>query len=70
MLPAVLILIWFFLLLAFTFYNLHLLAQEEPMSWSSVRIIATFVMVFIFSVIVLLLGILVLLIRGILRKYY
>ena len=63
MLPAVLILIWFFILLYFTFWNLQALSKVPPLSWQSVGLVFTYVFLFIVSVIVLLLLILAALIR-------
>ncbi|RLI39830.1 hypothetical protein DRO69_13805 [Candidatus Bathyarchaeota archaeon] len=57
------ILIWFFILLFLTFWNLHALSRVSPLSWEAVGLVFTYVFLFIVSVIVLLLLILVALIR-------
>ncbi len=54
MLPAVLILIWFFILLYFTFWNLQALSKVPPLSWQSVGLVSTYAVFFTLSVILLL----------------
>ena len=63
MLLAVLILIWFFLLLYFTFWNLQALSKVHPLSWEAVSLVFVYVVVFTVSLLILLIVIMITLIR-------
>ena len=61
---AILVLAWFILALILTLWNLHALSKVHPLSWQSVGLVFTYVILFTVSIIVLLLLLAITLIRA------